>query len=53
MPAGAIDEENGVRVCGDVLGDLGKQQAHGEGIAGRTERRAFAFLGAEGAEDIG
>jgi hypothetical protein len=54
MPAGAINDESGVRVRCDVLGDLGKQQVHRVGVAGRQdERRAFAFLGAYSAEDIG
>jgi len=54
VPAGAVDEESGVRVGRDVLGDLGKQQVHREGVAGgQDERGAFAFFGADGAEDIG
>ncbi len=54
VPAGAVDEESSVRVGRDVLGDLGKQQVHREGVAGgQDERGAFAFFGADGAEDIG
>jgi hypothetical protein len=46
VPAGAVDEESGVRV--GVLGDLGKQQVHREGVAGgQDERRAFAFFGGQ------
>jgi hypothetical protein len=54
VPAGAVDEESGVRIERDVLSDLGKQQIHREGVAGgQDERRAFALFGADGAEDIG
>jgi len=42
VPAGAVDEESGVRIERDVLSDLGKQQIHREGVAGgQDERRAF------------
>ena len=54
MPAGSVDDENGVRVGRDILGDFGKQQVHREGVAGgQDERCALALLGADGAEDIG
>jgi hypothetical protein len=54
VPAGAIDDESGVRVWGDVPGDLGKMQIHREGVAaGQDERCALAFLGTDGAEDVG
>jgi hypothetical protein len=54
VPAGAVDEESGVRVGRDVLADLGKKQIHREGVAGgQDERGALAIFGADGAEDIG
>ena len=54
MPAGAVDEESGVRVGSDVLGDLGKVQVHREGVAfGQDEGRALAVFGRDRAENIG
>jgi hypothetical protein len=54
MPAGLIDEQEGVRAGSDVLGDFSKMQVHREGVAHRQdEARTLAFLGANGAEDIG
>jgi hypothetical protein len=54
MPAGLIDEKKGVRGGSDVLGDFSKVQVHREGVAcGQDQGCAFAFLGADGAENIG
>jgi hypothetical protein len=54
MPAGLIDEQQSVGVGSDVLGDFSKMQVHREAVAGgQDEARALAFLGANGAEDIG
>ncbi len=54
MAGGEVVEESGVRVGRDVLGDFDKQQVHRESVPGeQDERGAFAFFGADGAEDIG
>jgi len=54
MPAGLIDEQESMRANSDVLGDFGEMQVHRIGVAHRQdEARALAFLGANGAEDIG
>jgi len=54
MPAGLIENENGMGSGRDILRDFQKMEVHGEGVAlGQDECRALAFLGTNGAEDIG
>lgn len=54
MPAGLIDEKESVGAGSDVLGDFSKMQVHRKGVAGGQDQGgAFAFLGADGAEDVG
>ena len=54
MPAGLIDQENGMGTGRDDRGDLGKVQVHRLGVAGRQDQsRALAILRADGAEDVG
>ena len=54
MPAGLIDEEDGVCSWCDHLGDLRQVQVHRLGIAGRQDQgRTLALLWADGAEDVG
>ena len=53
VPAGLIEDENGMRSGRDMLGDLLQMKVHGEGVAlGKDERRAFAFLGTDRAENV-
>ena len=54
MPAGLIDEDRGVCAGRDLGGDLGEVEVHRLCIAAwHHERRAFAVLGTDRAEDIG
>ena len=54
MPAGLIDQENGVATGLDGLGDLREVQVHRLGIAGwQDQGRALALVWTDGAEDIG
>jgi hypothetical protein len=54
VPTGLIDEQESVGARRDVLGDFSKMQVHREAVAGgQDEARALAFLGANGAEDVG
>ena len=54
VPAGLIDQEDGMGAGGDDLGDLRQVQVHRFGVAGRQDQsRALALLWADGAEDIG
>src|ERR1035437_1748091 len=54
MPAGLIDEEDGVGSWCDRLGDFREVQVHRLGIAGgQDQSRALALFRADGAEDIG
>ena len=53
MPAGLIDEQRGVRARRDLGGDFGQMEVHGLRVAAwHDERRAFAVLGTDRAEDI-
>jgi hypothetical protein len=54
MPAGLVDQEDGVGAGRDDLGDLGEVQVHRFGIAGwQDQGRALALLWADGTEDVG
>ena|SRR6478609_201489 len=54
MPAGSIEQQDGVFVRRDFPGDFGQVQVHRLGVAARqNERCALAFFRADGAEDIG
>ena len=54
MPAGPIEEDDGVGAGGYSLGDLGQMQGHGGGgAAGQDEGRALGLGGTDGAEDVG
>jgi hypothetical protein len=54
VPACLIDQEHGVAARTDSLGDLGEMQVHRLGIAGGQDQGcAFAFLRADGTEDVG
>ena len=54
VPAGLIDQEDGVGAGRDGLGDLDQMQVHRLGVAGRQDQgRALALLRADGAEDVG
>jgi hypothetical protein len=54
VPAGLIDEEDGVCSWCDHLGDLRQVQVHRLGIAGRQDQGCtLALFRADGTEDIG
>src|SRR5674536_152894 len=54
MPAGLIDEEDGVGSWCDRLGDFRQVQVHRFDIAGgQDQSRALALFRADGTEDIG
>ena len=54
MPAGLIDQEDGVGAGRDDLGDLRQVQIHRLGITSRQDQGcALAILWADSAEDIG
>ena len=54
VPAGLIDEEDGVGAWCDGLGDLREVQVHRLGVAGRQDQgRALALFRADGTEDVG
>src|SRR2546430_4644797 len=54
MPAGLVDQEDGVGCRRDSFGDLREVQVHGLGVAGRQDQgRALALLWADGTEDVG
>ena len=54
VPAGLIDQEDGMGSRRDCFADLRKMQVHCLAIAGRQDQgRALALLGADRAEDIG
>jgi hypothetical protein len=54
MPSGLINEDGGVRCRCDLRGDLGEMQIHRLGVATRhDERRSFALLGTDRAENVG
>ncbi len=54
MPAGLIEDDDGVGVRFDDPRDLLQVEGHGLGVAaGQDQARALALLGADGAEDVG
>src|SRR5438876_3787406 len=54
MPAGLVDQEDGVGRRCDSFGDLREVQVHGLGVAGwQDQGRALALVWADGAEDVG
>jgi hypothetical protein len=54
MPSGLIDEEDGVGSWCDRLGNFGKMQVHGFGVAGgQDQSRTLSLLWADGSEDVG
>ena len=54
MPAGLIEDENGVGAGGDLGGDLVEMKLHGFGVAGRQhEGGAGSAFGADRTEQIG
>ena len=54
MPAGLIEDENGVGAGGDLGGDLVEMKLHGFGVAGRQhEGGAGSAFGAYRTEQIG
>jgi hypothetical protein len=54
VPAGLIDEENGMGSRCDGFGDFREVQVHCLGIASwHDQGRALALFGADGAEDVG
>jgi hypothetical protein len=54
MPAGLIEQEDGVLSRGDLIGDFGQVKAHRLGVARwQNQRRAFTLLRTNSSEDIG
>lgn len=54
VPSCLVHDEDGVRIVGDVSGDLDQMLVHGMGIAPRhDESCGLAVLRADRAEDIG
>ncbi len=54
VPAGLIDQDDGVGARGHGLGDFGQVQLHRlGGAAGQDQAGALAILRADGAEDVG
>ena len=54
VPAGLIDQEDGVGVGRDSFGDFRQVQVHGLGVAGRQNQGgALALVWANRAEDVG
>ena len=54
MPSGLIDQEDGVGIGRDDLGDLREVQVHRLAIAGRQDQSGtLAIFGTDGAEDVG
>jgi hypothetical protein len=54
MPAGLVDQEDGVGGRRDSFGDLREVQVHGLGVARRQDQgRALALVGADRTEDVG
>jgi len=54
MPAGLIEDENGVRPGGDLGGDLVEMKLHGFAVARRQhESGAGAAIGADRTEQVG
>jgi hypothetical protein len=54
VPAGLIDQEDGVGIGCDSFGDFRQVQVHGLGVAGRQDQGgALALVWADRAEDVG
>jgi len=54
VPAGLVEDNNGMSAGADFARDLGEMQVHGLGVAGRQDQgSAFTPLRADRAEDIG
>src|SRR6478752_9357729 len=54
VPAGLIDQEDGVGAGRDSFGDFRQVQVHGLGVAGRQDQgSALALVWADRAEDVG
>src|SRR6478672_7593659 len=54
VPAGLIDQEDGVGAGRDSFGDFRQVQVHGLGVAGRQDQGgALALVWADRAEDVG
>jgi len=54
VPPGAVEQQDGVSVLGDVLRDFLKMELHRLGVGeGHRQRGANASRGADGAEEIG
>ncbi len=54
MPAGLIEDDDGVGARFDSPRDLLQVEGHGFAVAARQDQaRALAFPGADGAEDVG
>src|SRR5713226_3609822 len=54
MPAGLIEQQNGMRARRDGLGDFGQMQRHRGGVAARQDKAGGAAPGrADGTEDVG
>jgi len=54
MPARLIEEQDGVRSEGDILGDFFQVEVHGERVAlGQDKPGALALLGTDRTENVG
>jgi hypothetical protein len=54
MPAGTVEDEDGVGIWCDVAADLGEVQAHGLGVGARQDEPGpDRPLGADGTEQVG
>src|SRR5438132_10305542 len=54
MPAGLVDQEEGVGRRRDSFGDFREVEVHGVGVAGRQDQgRALALVWADRTEDVG
>ena len=54
VPAGLVEDNNGMSAGADFARDLGEMQVHGLGVAGRQDQGStFTPLRADRAEDIG
>ena len=54
MPSGLVEKDDGMGPRFDGLRDFRQVERHGLGVAARQHQaRALAFLGADGAEEVG
>jgi hypothetical protein len=54
VPAGSVEDQDGVRAGIDGAADLGQMRVHGRrGAAGQDDAGALALLGADRPEDVG